>query len=99
VLVVSHPAMALSLDRELRRLGQGPGPERVSPLADDLLDLHFERRPPLAERVRGRPGVLFLLFAEQPQSERLREALAAEGAAVTAEEEYAGVRLLRLERR
>ncbi len=98
VLVVSHPAMALSLDRELRRLGQGPGPERVSPAADDLLDLHFERRPPLAERVRGHAGVLFLLFAEQPQSERLREALAAEGAAVTAEEEYAGVRLLRLER-
>lgn len=98
VLVVSHPALALSLDRELGRLGRGPGPERVSPLAGDLLDLHLERRPPLSERVRGHPGVLFLLFAEQPESERLREALAA-GSEVTNDESYGGVRLLRLERR
>jgi mannosyltransferase len=98
VLVVSHPAMALSLDRELSRLGQGPGPERVSPVADDLLDLYGDRRPPLAERVRGHAGVLFLLFAEQPQSAQLREALAAVSE-VTNDESYGGVRLLRLERR
>jgi hypothetical protein len=90
--------MALSLDRELSRLGQGPGPGRVSPVADDLLDLYGDRRPPLAERVRGHAGVLFLLFAEQPQSAQLREALAAVSE-VTNDESYGGVRLLRLERR
>jgi hypothetical protein len=98
-LVVSHPALALSLDRELQRLGRGPGPERISPAADDLLDLHSERRPPIGERVRGHAGVIFVLFAEQPQSERLRQALVAGGAWVTADEDFAGVRLLRLERR
>lgn len=97
-LVVSHPALALSLERELSRLGRGPGPERISPVAGDLLDLHGERRAPLGERARGHAGVLFLLFAEQPQSEQLRAALA-EAGAVTADEPFDGVRLLRLERR
>jgi hypothetical protein len=95
VLVVSHPAMALTLDRELARLGRGPGPERTSPVEGDPLDLHGERRPPLEARVRGHAGVLFLTFAEQPQSARLREALAARGE-VTSDESYDGVRLVRV---
>jgi hypothetical protein len=95
VLVVSHPAMALTLDRELARLGRGPGPERVSPVEGDPLDLHGERRPPLGERARGRGAVIFLIFAEQPQSERLRQALVAEGE-VTSDEAFDGIRLLRV---
>jgi hypothetical protein len=98
-LVVSHPALAVSLERELSRLGRGPGPERISPVAGDLLDLHGERRAPLGERARGHAGVIFLLFAEQPQSAQLRAALEAEGGAVTADEPFDGVRLLRVERR
>jgi hypothetical protein len=42
--------------------------------------------------------VIFLTFAEQPQSAQLREALAARGQ-VTSDESYDGVRLVRVEAR
>jgi 4-amino-4-deoxy-L-arabinose transferase-like glycosyltransferase len=98
VLVVSHPAMVLTLDRELARLGRGPGPPRISPLPGDPLDLHGAGRPPIEARVPPGAGLLFVLFAEQPQSAQLRAALAA-ASDVTSDESYEGVRLLRLQRR
>jgi hypothetical protein len=96
-LVVSQPALSLSLDRELARLGRGPGPARISPAEGDPLDFQGSAGPPLEERVRGHGGVIFLLFAEQPRSARLREALAGEGT-VTSDEWFDTVRLVRVGR-
>jgi mannosyltransferase len=96
-LVVSHPAIALSLDRELARLGRGSGPERVSPVKGDPLDFRGDQLPSLSERVRGHQGVLFVTYAEQPPSARLRQDLSGD-TAVTVDELFAGVRLLRLAR-
>jgi hypothetical protein len=97
LLLVSQPVLSLSLDRELGKLGRGPGPARLSPAVGDPLDFQSATGPSLEERARGH-GVVFLLFAEQSQSARLREALAAAGT-VTSDEWFDTVRLLRLEPR
>ncbi|WP_242393386.1 glycosyltransferase family 39 protein [Anaeromyxobacter oryzisoli] len=96
-LVVSHPALAVSIDRELARLGLGPGPERVEPVPGDPLSLDGASRPPLDARLAGRAGALFVLRDERSGSARARAAFGI-GARVTDDEEVGGVRLLRLER-
>jgi hypothetical protein len=97
-LLVSQPALSISLDRELGKLGHGPGPGRLSPVAGDPLDFQAGTGLTMEERARGHGGVIFMLFDEKPGSARLREALQA-GGAVTSDEWFDTVRLLRVERR
>jgi len=95
-LVVSHPALSLSLDRELARLGHAAGPTRVEPLAGELASSGAATLAPLDGRLAGRPGVIFVLYAEQAVSARARATFQAR-ARVTDDENLGGVRLLRLE--
>lgn len=97
-LVVSPPVLSLSLDRELGKLGRGPGPARLSPAANDPFDFQAGTEEALEERARGHAGVIFLLVGEQQRSARLRAALEA-GGTVTSDDSFDTVRLLRVERR
>ncbi len=96
-LVVSNPGLAVTLERELARLGRAPGPERVDPPPGDPLALLPGPRRTIEERLASRTGVVFVLFAEGTDAARARAAFAA-GARVADDEELRGVRLLRLER-
>jgi len=96
-LVVSHPALAVSLERELSRLGGARGLERVDPLSGDPLGLLHPDLPAVEERLAGRAGAIFVLAYEREPSARARAAYAA-GARVAIDEELGDLRLLRLER-
>jgi hypothetical protein len=94
-LVVNHPALARSLDREFRRLGRGPGPERVAPPPGQ--SSASSTAASLESLLAGRTGALFVLFAEQPDAAAGRAAFARTGR-ITVDEDRGGIRLLRLER-
>jgi hypothetical protein len=97
VVVVSHPALSVSIDRELTRLGRAPGPERVEPVPGDPLSLGASTRPGLAERLERRSGFIFVLLFEQPDSAATRAALASD-TRVTGDEYLGGIRVQRMER-
>ena len=94
-LVVNHRALARSLDREFRRLGRGPGPERVAPPPGQ--SSVSSTAASLESLLAGRTGALFVLFAEQPDAAAGRAAFARTGR-ITVDEDRGGIRLLRLER-
>jgi mannosyltransferase len=95
-LVVRPGVLSLTLERELRRRGRGPWPEPVEPPPGDPLGL--TPRAPLEQRLADRTGVVFVLArGDDPQVAGARTALAA-GTRVAADEEQAGIRILRLER-
>jgi mannosyltransferase len=95
-LVVSHPALAVSLDRELGRLGAPRAFVQVDPAPDDPLQLLPGDASPLERRLAGRRGALFVLYAEQSPSAQARRALQASWR-VTSDLSFEGVRVLRLE--
>jgi mannosyltransferase len=95
-IVVSHPAMALSIDRELGRAGRA-SPTYAEPMAGDPLSLLHQVRPSLEERLVDHPGVVFVLASERADCSRVR-ALLQSRARTTDDEDIGGIRLLRLER-